>query len=92
MFYCLLFQVEVLERTGKGNGEVIILSFWRWYTKRFLIKVFFSYICEARDENFKANFAQYGLSSYFVDVLVADAGRLGLREAPLFDAIITDRK
>jgi len=44
----------------------------------------------ARDENFKANFAQYGLSSYFVDVLVADAGRLGLREVPLFDAIITD--
>jgi len=46
----------------------------------------------ARDENFRANFAQYGLGSYFVDVLVADAGRLGLREAPLFDAIITDRK
>lgn len=44
----------------------------------------------ARDENFKANFTQYGLGSYFVDVLVADAGRLGLREVPLFDAIITD--
>ncbi|KAJ7370621.1 tRNA methyltransferase 11 [Desmophyllum pertusum] len=44
----------------------------------------------ARDENFRANFAQYGLGSYFVDVLVADAGRLGLREVPLFDAIITD--
>ena len=27
-----------------------------------------------------------------MDVLVADAGRLGLREVPLFDAIITDRK
>lgn len=47
---------------------------------------------KARDENFKANFTQYGLGSYFVDVLVADAGRLGLREAPLFDAIITDRE
>ena len=46
----------------------------------------------ARDENFRANFTQYGLGSYFVDVLVADAGRLGLREVPLFDAIITDRK
>lgn len=44
----------------------------------------------ARDENFRANFAQYGLGSLFVDVLVADAARLGLREVPLFDAIITD--
>ncbi|XP_078384389.1 tRNA (guanine(10)-N(2))-methyltransferase TRMT11-like isoform X2 [Oculina patagonica] len=44
----------------------------------------------AQDENFRANFSQYGLASYFVDVLVADAGRLGLREVPLFDAIITD--
>lgn len=43
-----------------------------------------------RDENFRANFAQYGLDSYFVDILIADAGRLGLREIPLFDAIITD--
>ena len=47
---------------------------------------------KARDENFKANFTQYGLGSYFVDVLVADAGRLGLREVPLFDAIVTDRE
>lgn len=43
-----------------------------------------------RDENFRANFTQYGLDSYFVDILIADAGRLGLREIPLFDAIITD--
>lgn len=44
----------------------------------------------ACNENFRANFAQYELGSYFVDVLVMDAGRPGLREAPLFDAIVTD--
>ncbi|XP_068737691.1 tRNA (guanine(10)-N2)-methyltransferase homolog isoform X1 [Montipora capricornis] len=43
-----------------------------------------------RNENFRANLAQYGLSSRFSDMLVADAGRLGLRQIPLFDAIITD--
>ncbi|XP_074606384.1 tRNA (guanine(10)-N(2))-methyltransferase TRMT11-like isoform X2 [Acropora palmata] len=43
-----------------------------------------------RDENFQANLAQYGLGSCFADLLVSDAGRLGLREIPLFDAIVTD--
>lgn len=52
----------------------------------------FSSVSLGRDENFRANFAQYGLDSYFVDILIADAGRLGLREIPLFDAIITDRE
>jgi len=45
-----------------------------------------------RDENFQANLAQYGLGSCFADLLVSDAGRLGLREIPLFDAIVTDRE
>ena len=61
------------------------------HSSHLFICIFFS-LSKARDENFRANFAQYGLGSYFVDILVADAGRLGLREIPLFDAIITDRK
>lgn len=70
------------------------LSSSRFVTHKASLKrnVFNSLLFKARDENFKANFAQYGLGSYFVDVLVADAGRLGLREVPLFDAIITDRE
>lgn len=45
----------------------------------------------APDESVRANFAQYGMSSRFVDVLLADSANAGLlRDQPLFDAIVTD--
>lgn len=42
------------------------------------------------DENIRANLRQYGREQMYVDVMVSDASKTVWREAPLFDAIITD--
>uniref|UniRef100_A0A672H8B4 tRNA (guanine(10)-N(2))-methyltransferase TRMT11 n=1 Tax=Salarias fasciatus TaxID=181472 RepID=A0A672H8B4_SALFA len=42
------------------------------------------------DENIRANLRQYGTERMYVDVMVSDASKPVWREAPLFDAIITD--
>jgi len=46
-----------------------------------------------RNESVCDNLRQYGLSQFFVDVLVADSSlRQVWRQRPLFDAIIADRE
>lgn len=44
------------------------------------------------DENIRANLRQYGTERMYVDVMVSDASKPLWRNAPLFDAIITDRR
>ncbi|KAL5014481.1 hypothetical protein ScPMuIL_008751 [Solemya velum] len=45
----------------------------------------------ASDESVRANLQQYGLSQYYIDILVADSSKQSLwRTSQLFDAIITD--
>lgn len=47
----------------------------------------------ASDESVRANLQQYGLSQYYIDILVADSSKQSLwRTSQLFDAIITDRE
>ncbi|KAM4581593.1 tRNA (guanine(10)-N(2))-methyltransferase TRMT11 isoform 2-T2 [Odontesthes bonariensis] len=42
------------------------------------------------DENIRANLRQYGTEKMYVDVMLSDASKPVWRNAPMFDAIITD--
>jgi len=44
----------------------------------------------ARDESMSANFAQYDLSSQYLDVVVADFSLSPFKDTPMMDCIITD--
>ena len=57
-----------------------------------LVSIMCPILNSEEDESVFSNLCQYGLDSHYLDVLVADAARCTLRQAELFDAIITDRE
>ena len=61
-------------------------------TKCIFVSSFTLFVRIGDDENIRTNMKLYGLESYYLDVLVTDFSRNVLREQPMFDAIITDRK